>query len=362
MQVENGGELQVFCLDNALSAVSYLGMQNLFVSPSAEIALQPCVKPVDFVERSRFALFVVLGPCLLASGCRVSMAPLAKHTAEFSSATSLVVDNSTSAYRTANDLHDQEQVSAGAIKIQEGEIWDFHGMTPLISKEGMDARLQILDALKSYAQSLSDVTSGLDSSALKSTATSKGSNLQATGESIQSDQGAKSGFSIDAQTANLVNTAAHGLGEYLQGRKAAAALPSITREMDPHVDTLCKLLTDDIDILRRQSKNDYDDLLRQQWSFISENRKTLTPIELRDEVGKLAVIQKAEQSNDAMLEDLHSAVARLALTHHALAAAAQGNNPEGLRARIADLEAAGENLAHYYQGLAPQVAGCNTTR
>lgn len=324
-------------------------MQNSFVSPFAEVAGRRCAKVAD--QLGRFALFVTLGSCLIACGCRMSVAPLAKHTAAFSSATSLVVDNSTNAYRAAVDLHDQEQVSAGAIKIETGQVWDFHAMTPLISKEGMDARLQILDALKSYAQSLSDVTSGLDSAALKSAATSTGSNLEKVGATIKSDAGATTGFSIDTQTANLVNTATLGLGEYLESSKVTAALPSITRDMDPHIETLCKLLTDDIDIVRRQSTKDYEDLLRQQWVFIGMNREKLTPVELRDEVGRLAVILKAEQSNDAMLADLHSGIARLALTHHALAAAAQGNNPEGLRARIADLEAAGTNLGHYYQGL-----------
>lgn len=280
----------------------------------------------------------------------MSLAPLAKHTAAFSSAATLVVNNSESAYKTAIDLHDQEQISAGAIKIQNGEAWNLHEMKPLITPEGLKARTDVLDALKSYAQSLSDVTSGLDSPALSAAATATGSNLKTLGDEIKAN-GATSGFSLDAPTSNLVSTATLALGEYLESRKVKAAIPSITKDMDPQIETLCKLLTDDIDVVRRQSKKDYEDLLRQQWVFIQMNKEKFSPVELRSEMATLGAELKNEQSTDAMLADLHSAIGRLAMTHHALAAAAQGNNPEALKARIADLESAGADLGHYYQGL-----------
>jgi hypothetical protein len=121
--------------------------------------------------------------------------------------------------------------------------------------------------------------------------------------------------------------------------------------MDPQIESLCKLLADDIDTIRAQSTKDNEDLLRQQWVFIQVNRDKLTPLQLRDEIEKLSSLLKTEQTTDSMLADLHSAIVRLALTHHALAAAAQGNSPESLNARIADLQAAGANLGHYYQSL-----------
>ena len=278
---------------------------------------------------------------------------MAKHTAAFSSAAGLVVDNSSNAYRAAIELHDQEETSAGVIKVVEGKAWDPDQSAPLISPEGLQTRLQVLEGLKSYAQSLSDVTSGLDSPALTAAATSTGANLKSLGTTIASDPvGSKTGISVGTQTANIVSTAALALGEYLVSRKVKAALPSITRQMDPQIESLCKLLTDDVGRLRRQSNVDYEGLFNQEWAFIQANRDKLTPVELRAEVEKLPAIRKSEHSNDAMLADLVTAIGRLALTHHALAAAAQGNNPEALSARIADLEAAGKNLGDFYQGLA----------
>jgi hypothetical protein len=45
---------------------------------------------------------------------------------------------------------------------------------------------------------------------------------------------------------------------------------------------------------------------------------------------------------------------RLALTHHALAAAAQGNNPETITARLGDVLDAGNELKTYYKSLPAQ--------
>lgn len=295
-----------------------------------------------------FSALVFVSTCFFLAGCSVS--PLAKHTAAFSSATNRVIDNCSSAYRFAIDLHDQEQTSLGVLRVLEGDPWDPHDTKPLISSAGLAARLEVLDALKSYAQSLSDLTSGLDSPALDNAAASTGANLKALSAEIASEAGAnKSGLSVSTQTANAISTATKALGEFLVEKKIKASVLSVTRDMDPHIESLCKLLTDDIDTLRAQSKKDYEDLLRQQMLYFRENEKQLAHSERREEVEKLPSILKNEQTTDSMLADLHTAIGRLALTHHALAAAAQGNSPEALTARIADLAAAGENLGRYYQ-------------
>ncbi len=188
------------------------------------------------------------------------------------------MDNSSSAYRAAIDLHDQEETSAGVIKVEEGKAWDPDKSAAFISPEGLQSRLDVLEALRSYAQSLSDVTSGLDSPALTAAATSAGSNLKSLSATFASDPvGKKTGISVGTQTANIVSTAALALGEYLVSKKVKAALPSITRQMDPQVESLCKLLTDDVETLRKQSNVDYEDLFREQWTFIQVNRDKLSP-------------------------------------------------------------------------------------
>jgi hypothetical protein len=290
------------------------------------------------------------GLCLIASGCSVS--PIAKHVTAVSTIATQVITNSEDAYRAAIDLHDREQVSAGVLLIQEGKPWDYDQITPLLSPEALKTRVDILDALKTYTQSLAEDTGGLASPALTTAATATGTNLKTIGTTITSEPGLKSsGFSIPAETANLVSAATLAIGEYLVSKRVNAALPAITAQMDPQVEQLCKLLDDDIVILRRSSKKDYEDLSRQEWTFIQSNKDKLTPVELRDEVEKLPTYRKDEQSADALLAGLHKSLAQLALTHHALAAAAQGNNPETVTARLGELVAAGNDLKTYYKSL-----------
>jgi hypothetical protein len=298
------------------------------------------------------SVLVFVAACFLLAGCSLSLTPLAKHTAAFSSATNRVIDSSTSAYRAAIDLHDQEQASAGVLRVLQGDTWDPHDTKPLISPLGMAARLKVLDALKSYAQSLSDLTSSLNSKEIDTDAASTGSGLKELSDEIVSEGGAaKFGFSLDAQGAKIVSTAAKAIGDFLVEKKIKGSVLTVTREMDPHIDALCGLLGDDVDTLRKQSKKDYEDLLRQQMLYYRENEKQLAVSERRDEVQKLPAILKNEQSTDALLSGLQVAIRRLALTHHALAAAALGKDTEALNARIADLAAAGEDLGKFYGSL-----------
>ena len=318
------------------------------------ITLDRCSRSPSSAHSKRLLWYsATLALCFMSSGCAIS--PLAKHTAAFSTAASLVVDNSSSAYRAVIDLHDQEQTSAGVLLIEAGKPWAPHSVQPLISLVGLKTRLDLLAALKTYSQSLSDLTSGLDSKALDTAASSIGSNMKGLSTAASSEPGlAATGISVGSQTANAISTASLALGEFLIAPKIKTALRSTTQKMDPQIEVLCTLLTDDIDTIRKTSKRDYEELLVQQYGFIRDNAAQLSPTDRRAEIEKLPTILKNEQAADAMLADLHKAIATLALTHHALAAAAQGNNPEALQARIADLAAAGQSLGTYYQGLPTQ--------
>jgi hypothetical protein len=103
--------------------------------------------------------------------------------------------------------------------------------------------------------------------------------------------------------------------------------------------------------MRRQSALVYEQLLTQQDMFIRKSGSALSPIERRAEIEKLPGILASKQSTDDMLADLQNCLTQLALTHHALAAAAQNSNAASLQQRIADLHAAAERLARFYFSL-----------
>ena len=87
-----------------------------------------------------------------------------------------------------------------------------------------------------------------------------------------------------------------------------------------------------------------------QTDFV-RNSPNLGPEDKRNEIMKLPALVRQQRDADARLTALRGSIINLYLTHHALAAVAQGNNPVALKSRLADLEAAGSNLGTFYSSL-----------
>jgi hypothetical protein len=139
------------------------------------------------------------------------------------------------------------------------------------------------------------------------------------------------------------------LGQYLVSRKVKEELPAVVEKMDPQVKALCELLAQEIDILSSQEKIDYDSVINRETLFIRTT--TLSAEERREEIMKLPALGRQEQAAAQKLAQLKAALLKLELTHHALAADAQGNNPESLKSKMVDLAAAGNNLGKFYSSL-----------
>ncbi|MCU1319284.1 MAG: hypothetical protein JWP98_802 [Edaphobacter sp.] len=295
---------------------------------------------------------------LLLAGCATT-SPLARHTAAFSTATNVVVDSSENAYRAAVRIHDEEQISAVLQKYDTNQPWDPHSIKHLINAKGLETRTDILNGLKVYAQSLADIANNVQSDQLDAAASSVGANLRKVGDTLNpsgTDSGTASkalapGIAITPQEANAVSTALKVLGDYLINKKVRSEVPKVIRDMDPQIDALCNLLDGDLVVLRRQSGNDYEQLLVQQDMFIRKFGSTLSPVERRAEIKKLPQILARKEATDDMLQELQESIHTLAQTHHALAATAQNSNAASLNERIADLKASGERLAHFYSSL-----------
>jgi hypothetical protein len=311
-------------------------------------------KPDIFARQSHLpgSISLTLPLLLFFAGCAVS--PLAKHTAEFSTATNAVVDSSEGAYRAAVRLHDEEQLSAAVQKYDTGQPWDPH-IKHLIDAHGLDTRTDILEGLKTYAQTLADLTSGGNSDSLDSAASSVGANLQHMSSAFNPDptttMATSTGFFITPDQANAASAALKALGDYLANKKVKSAVPKIIRDMDPQITALTNVLLSDLIALRRQSGNDYEELLVQQDLFIRKNGHDLSPIERRTEIKKLGQISLRKEATNDMLRQLQDTIKSLAETHHALAAAAQSKDSAALSERIAELQATASRLNHFYDSL-----------
>jgi hypothetical protein len=368
-----------FCLDKLPDEVSHAEMNDKQNFRPARISgpLPHCrTSPV-----SRVATAVLLCSLMLTTGC---LSSLNKRATAVDLATAPVVDQAGAAFNTANSIHNT-RVDFDAVSQFDAAtpVYNPRNIQPLMSDKDIKVRLAVLAAFQEYVKSVVAITSGTDSPQLQAAAKSAGENLSDVGNalapSVESALGIASAASttqttvtttsgntttttsstsstpapvISGAVQNGIVTAVDALGQFLINRKTRKELPPIIVSMDPHVKTLCELLESDITILKDQESRDYDFIIDQQTLFIREPSSKLDPEQRREQIMKLPRIVREERASTQQLTQLSAAIASLELAHHALASEAQGNNPQSLKTKLGDLEAAGSDLGNFYSSLA----------
>lgn len=301
--------------------------------------------------------------CVALGGC--ATAPIAKHSAALSVAVAPVVEQSADAYRDAVALDnlraDYEAVVAYNAK---DASYNPRNVPELLSQKDIQARLAVVAALQVYSESLLDISRGTSSPELDAASASVGNNLSSLGNdlspSIESvlgiagTQGATGAATISPAVRNGISTGVNALGQFLVNRTIEKDLPGKIVAMDPTVEQLCKVLSDDIKTIEGIEQRDYDRILNLQKQFILEDEqpgKDVNPVALRAEMMKVPEVARQQREANQRLEGLRAAIVNLAMTHHALAAEAQHNNPQGLSDKLAALAAVGKNLGTFYSSL-----------
>jgi hypothetical protein len=322
---------------------------------------------------------------VFATGC--SMSATAKHATALSVAIAPVVDQSAAAYRDAvalDDLrYDYEAVVAYKNK---DDTYNPRNVPELLSQKDIEARLAVLAALQVYSRSLIEITNGGDSPELEAASKSVGSSLTSLGNQLAPSIDNVLGIAatpasttettvttVSGSTSTTLSTTAttaapllspdvkkgistgiDALGQMLVRRTIAKELPGKIEEMDPHIQDLCKVLAGDIQTLQGLEQRDFNRILNLEKGFILEDQepgKNVNPQEHRAEIMRLPAIARQQREANEKLSALREAIMNLALTHHALAAEAQHNNPESLRDKLGDLATMGESLGKFYSSL-----------
>jgi hypothetical protein len=308
--------------------------------------------------------------CLLASGC---MKPVAEHTAVVAAATAPVVDQAAAAYTAANKIHDMAE-NYDAVTVFEkpsppNPVYNPRTVAPLLSQSQLELRLAVLKALQSYSQTLVSV-SGTQSAELDAASKSLGNGLAAVGDTFlpagssapetetTTANGVTTTETVTTSTnaitpgeQNLLSTAINALGQYLVSKKIKEELPGVVEKMDPQVKLLCELLAKEIDTLASQETIDFNLVIDRQTLFL-RTTTTLDPEVRREQIMKLPELGRQQKQAAQQLKQLRAGLLKLELTHHALAAELQGNNPESIKQKFSDLGAAGGNLGKFYSSLA----------
>lgn len=315
-------------------------------------------------------------------GC--APAPLAKHSVAVSAALAPVMDETAAVYRDAVAVHNLRENYEAVIAYQNRDAsYNPRNAPVLMTDKDIQTRLATLAALQVYAQSLIEITRGPSSPDLDAASQSAGNSLTALGNdlapSIESVLGiavapssttkttvtTTSGGSTTTSTTQAVTTLSpqvrngisagvNALAQYLVSRKIARELPAKIEQMDPNVEALCKALAGDVQTINSVEGRDYDRILDLEKQFILEDEKPGTnanPEMLRAEIMKLPEIARKQKAANDRLAALHKAILNLELTHHALAAEAQGNNPQGLQQKLSELSDAGGRLGKFYSSL-----------
>jgi hypothetical protein len=320
-----------------------------------------------------------------ASGCVESTLP--KHVTALANATAPVVDQTTAAYHNAETAYEQGSDFDAITEFDASQpVYNPRTVKVLLSEKDIQDRLAVLAALQLYVKDLAAITKGDDSPALDTASASIGSNLSSIGNtlapSIDSVLGITPATESTTQTTvtttagttttssttsasnpaplvssgvqNGISVALDALGQFLVSRTINKELPQKVEAMDPNVEQLCKLLSSEVGILQGLEHRTYDTIINQETLFLRANKDKIDPDLRRAEIMKLPQLARQQRTADDQLTNLQAAIVKLALTHHALAAAAQGNNPESLTQKIGDLETAGESLGKFYSTLPGQ--------
>lgn len=231
-------------------------------------------------------------------------------------------------------LHDQQldryQVP---FDYEKDPQWSPYKNSPhLLSTAQLQARVIVLKALRTYAQSLVDLNEGVQSKELDEETRRTGLSLISLTtqigplmSSIPSDRAGVPSFApkdmVDKSQTSLV-----ALGQYLASQKLRSAFPKIVVAMDPHIDNLCLLLFADITVMRQRSRVDFREVAEEENSYI--RRTNLSPSERREEIRQLPLIIGVEQDVDGKLSELESSIHAFAAAHHALSVRAHSVQAE----------------------------------
>jgi len=319
---------------------------------------------------------------IVLAGC--SPAPLARQGATLSTALAPVLNESAKVYRDAEAVHNLREDYEAVITYQAKDAsYNPRNAPVLLTDKDIQTRLAVLAALEVYSQSLIQITDRVSSPQLDEASRSAGNNLTSLGNDLApsiekvlgiaaqpatmtttettvsagtttTNSTTTTEYALSPQVRNGISAGVNALGQFLVSRKIGKELPAKIEEMDPNVEALCKALANDVKTIKSVEGRDYDRILDLEKQFILEDEKPGTnanPEMLRAEIMKLPEIARRQKKENERLDALREALLNLELTHHALAAEAQHNNPQGLQEKLAMLSKAGSDLGKFYSSL-----------
>jgi hypothetical protein len=274
---------------------------------------------------------------------------------QFSEAVTLTTENSKDAFQIVDNKY--MEVEASKLVVD----YDRTGFDPqkihhLLDARDLQVRLDLLNALQQYANSLSDVSS--DSKLQEFDIETK-----AFGQSLETLT-ATAEFKKFAETSkadvNIATAAINALGRWFIERKRQKDLPQMIEQMQEPVRKIAELLQADIGNrpdaqgqggigLRAELWNEYMQAMIQESAFIDHNNGQLDALTRAAEIRKLPQLVDERDKADAALQQTAASMSKLVQAHSELLRAVQ--TKADLHADISSLISEGQRIKTFYESL-----------
>ena len=306
-------------------------------------------RPPFYVPAFRQSARSLIACSLLAASLGCSLSPLAKRTAAFSVAATTATQQTENAYELVERTYEQAQV-ARLVRRYDAAGFDPATITPFLPEHDREVRVHVLKGLLAYAQLLADVSGDRPLHEMDTATTA----LAASLKDLPAAQ--LSAAHLNTTDINIAATAIDELGRVLIERKRRRELPGILHRMQQPIETICTLLRADLGTgrgpgLRNQLATNYDDLIREQQNYITDNGHTMPPAERRAEIRALPALVLEQKEGEAALSATGEALGDLARAHTALAETAGKKDAPSFHAALARLRESAEQLQSFYRAL-----------
>ncbi|MGA2350219.1 MAG: hypothetical protein ABSF70_07295 [Terracidiphilus sp.] len=281
------------------------------------------------------------------SGCAIS--PLASRTAEFSSAATATIAQTTNAYQLVNQTYADAQM-AMLVARYDTAGFDADKIKPYLPAKDLEVRTKVLNGLQQYAALLAEVSGNQPISDFETQAKAAGGSL------VQLQQDDFNGFKISSTDQNIAVTAMVAIGGVLIEHERERALPGILDKMNKPIQDICKVLEADIgttdtpglaDALHRS----YDKQIEAQKEYIHNNAASMSADQKRTEIEALPRLVIAQRQSDQTLAKTSKSIAALAAAHAALTATKTEKDSPAFKLKITELVQNAQAISGFYTSL-----------
>ncbi len=311
------------------------------------------------MRRLSITFIAVLLVAAGVTGCASSVGP--QRVQAFAEATSLTVQNVADAFtaveRSATELQLMKAVDSYDPLTSDPHKVVTEGFLP---KADLDIRLEALNALKAYAQTLAVLVGSKKPTAFDEQTRALGKALTGLDDALVKDHFFKTA-QANPSTVNASVAALNAIGRWLIQLKTRPVVREQIAAMQGPVKDVCALFIADLGAppsaegeapggLRLQLWNQYTEAIGEQATFLADNASRLDPSARRTEVKALLTLVREQPRADAMLEATKRSVEKLAAAHAKLGEAFEASAP-GLEDVIGELYAEAQRVKAFYDSL-----------